>query len=277
MRLDLIKDFSGVLQRCFSLFIESLNGKTVNALDDRALQHACFIFDKLLYFVCVNKYFGLNFKLYRNPNAKSFVVIKKQNAKWQGVDSIEQGEIPGVKPSEIIDWLKSTSSSDALSSKKAISHVIVRDSSAILLSGFSINISLNNQIFYIWAVRIKLKSIANENENIVIRKQQRLLYKKYYRDYSLLKQEDSSISLQSYTQEIKMHPKTFQRNFKRYLGTSFYDYHIQNRLLESLLLLMFSSYSVSEIAYRCGYESYRSYLSAFNKNQKYQPLYYRNL
>ncbi|MCA4807007.1 helix-turn-helix domain-containing protein [Myroides odoratimimus] len=275
MRLDLIKDFSGVLQRCFSLFLENLNGKTVSALDHRALQQACFIFDKLLYFVCVNKYFGLNLKLYQNPKAKSFVVLKNQKQKWDRVDNIEQDNISAVELSEIIDWLKSISLSDTQSSKKVISHIVVKDSNAILLSGFSINLSLNNQVFYIWAVKIKLKSIPLEN--IVIRKQQRELYKKYYLDYALLKEEDPHISLQKYTQEIKMHPKTFQRNFKRYLGTSFYDYHIQTRLIESLLLLMFSSYSVSEIAYKCGYESYRTYLSAFNKNQKHQPLYYRNL
>ncbi|EHO09852.1 hypothetical protein [Myroides odoratimimus] len=52
MRLDLIKDFSGVLKQCFSLFLAELNDKTVNALDHRTLQHACFVFDKLLYFVC---------------------------------------------------------------------------------------------------------------------------------------------------------------------------------------------------------------------------------
>jgi AraC-like DNA-binding protein len=275
MRLDLIKDFSGVLNQCFSMFIESLKGKRVNALDHRTLQYGCFIFDKLLYFVCVKRYFGLNLKLYQNPKVKSFVVLKKNNSKWEGVDDIESDKILGVELCEIIDWLKTTSSFEALNSKKVISHVIVKDSSAILLSGLSFNISLKNQIFYIWGLRISFKPIATDN--IVIRKQQRDLYKKYYKDYSQLKQEDPSISLQWYTQEIKMHPKTFQRNFKRYLGTSFYDYHIQNRLIESLLLLMFSSYSVSEIAYKCGYESYRSYLSAFNKDQKYQPLCYRNL
>lgn len=275
MRLDLIKDFSGVLKQCFSLFLEGLNDKTVNDLDHGVLQHACFVFDKLLYFVCVKKYYGLNLKLYQNPDAKSFVVIKKQSAKWDISGMIKSDKLFGLENSEIIDWLKNTTPYDVLGSKKVINQVIVKNTNAVLLSGFSINISSVNQVFYIWAIRIKIKPITSGN--IVINKQKRILYKKYYQDYCLLKQEDPSISLKWYTQEINMHPRTFQRNFKKYLGTSFYDYHIQNRLIESLLLLMFSSYSVSEIAYKCGYESYRGYLRAFNKDQKYQPLYYRNL
>ncbi|MCO7723791.1 helix-turn-helix transcriptional regulator [Myroides odoratimimus] len=275
MRLDLIKDFSGVLQQCFSMFLEGLNDKTVNTLDHRLLQHACFVFDKLLYFVCAKKYFGLNLKLYQNPDAKSFVVIKKQSAKWDISGMIKSDELFGLENSEIINWLKTTTSNDVLSFKKVISQVIIKDSNAILLLGFSINTSSVNQVFYIWGIRVKIKSIPSGN--ILISKQQREVYKRYYQDYCFLKQESPSISLKWFTQEINMHPKTFQRNFKKYLGTSFYDYHIQNRLIESLLLLMFSSYSVSEIAYKCGYESYRGYLRAFNKDQKYQPLYYRNL
>lgn len=275
MRLDLIKDFSGVLKQCFSLFLAELNDKTVDALDHRTLQHACFVFDKLLYFVCAKKYFGLNLKLYQNPDAKSFVVIKKQTAKWDISGMIKSDKLFGLENSEIIDWLKNTTPYDVLSSKVVINLVIVKNSNVVLLSGFSIIISSVNQVFYIWAIRIKIKSITSGN--IVINKQKRILYKKYYQDYCLLKQEDPSISLKWYSQEINMHPRTFQRNFKKYLGTSFYDYHIQNRLIESLFLLMFSSYSVSEIAYRCGYESYRGYLRAFNKDQKHQPLYYRNL
>ncbi|MFD0701288.1 helix-turn-helix domain-containing protein [Myroides pelagicus] len=72
-----------------------------------------------------------------------------------------------------------------------------------------------------------------------------------------------------------MHPKTFKRKFKNYIGTTFYDYHIKQRLLKGLYLLFFTPYTVSQIAQFSGYESYKVFIRAFNKDQELNPSDYQ--
>ncbi|WP_411840383.1 helix-turn-helix domain-containing protein [Myroides pelagicus] len=72
-----------------------------------------------------------------------------------------------------------------------------------------------------------------------------------------------------------MHPKTFKRKFKNYIGATFYDYHIKQRLLKGLYLLFFTQYTVSQITYISGYENYSAFIITFNKDQELNPSDYQ--
>ncbi|MCC9043575.1 AraC family transcriptional regulator [Myroides sp. M-43] len=273
MRADLIKDLSDVLEQCFNEFINRLNGRVDHNLQKTILDQGGVVFDRIFYFMCIKKYFGLSPMVYQNPNNRSCVVIRYTTNGWDLSGCNDKQESLKINYNLVIQQLGEFNSFNEPGQKQAICFLIRPKNKVIILSGVKVSISPDSQIFYIWTLSLKVKPV--ELDNIVIWNKQKLLYKKYYLEYVRLKHINPHISLESYCDILRVHPRTFQRNFKRYLATSFYDYHIQTRLIESVLLLMFSSYSVSEIAYKCGYENYRTFLRAFGKDQPYNPLDYR--
>lgn len=275
MKLDLIKDFNATIEQFFNQFVDRLNGRVDDALEQSILSQGDFILDKLLYFCCAKKYFGLSKQNYCTSKYKGVLIIRQNNKHWTLSDSVSHKEVLDAESSLLIEKLQRHYPGNKQNDKLVVSFLVQKKNSVVIISGININVSKNNQVFFIWRTKIKLSS--NQIMSTVVWKQQRLLYKRYYLNYVELKKVDASLTLQQYSGTIDIPLKTFQRNFKKYIGTSFYDYHIQERLLESVNLLMFTSLSVTEIAFECGYENYRTFLTAFGKDQIYIPLDYRTL
>lgn len=271
MRLDLIKDFKKTLELFFGLFVEKLNGNTNASLKQVILSQGELIFDRLVYFCCHKKLFDLHKGIYNCDSTKTFMVITQHQRNWTIDSSITTSTLDTTI---LIEELRQKYKPLKTASKQVVSCLVRQGETCIIYTGVLVNQNKDNQTFYIWA--ISLKEQVQSIDNIVIWNQQRLLNKQYYDKYvDLLDHNKLNLELGEYCQSLQIEYRTFQRNFKKYIGTSFYDYHIQNRLLESLYLLMFTNLSVNEIAFKCGYTNYHTFLKAFNKNQSYTPLQYR--
>lgn len=276
MRLDLLKDFKTVVEQFLTKFIVEISGSVNGQLEQVIFVQGTGMIDKLLYFCCSKNFFGLKKGIYNCASNRAFVIITQNNKFWETHPSTHLDTVLKVKLSLLVSNLKTRYKQTKISSKQVVSFIIDVGSLSVFFSGIVLNQDKQNQTFYIWAQEFTTK--ANKVDNIVVWNDQRLMYKNYYQGYlDQRKLVNSDLSIKQYIHSLQFQTKAFQQNFKKYIGTTFYDYHIQDRLLEAVFLLMFSSLSVTEIAFKCGYDNYRTFLRAFTKNQGYTPLEYKSL
>ncbi|MDM1352133.1 helix-turn-helix transcriptional regulator [Myroides marinus] len=276
MRLDLVHDFKIVLTRFLSHFIHKLNGSSNKVLEQSITTNVTVMLDKIFYFCCKKKYFGLSENICSNNSFSYFLHINRTSNQWV-VNQCDSFRVVGsIDISKIINALENNFNPSKKYIKQVVSFIINQDKKNVLVLGIAINKNKQHQVFYLWFC--KLNKSKNEPQNILVHKEQKLLFKNFYLDYlEQLHHSPSPILINKYISSLNYQPKAFQTNFKKYVGTTFYDYHIQNRLLKALELLMFSNLSVTEIVYECGYDSYRTFIKAFSKDQDNLPLYYRIL
>lgn len=276
MRLDLLKDFKTVVEQFLTKFLEELNGSVNGQLEQIILVQGAGMIDKLLYFCCNKNFFGLKKGIYNCASNRDFVIITQNKKLWETHWETHLDTVLEVKLSLLIFNLQTRYKQTKIPSKQVVSFIVGTDNLSVLFYGIVLNKDKQNQTFYIWAQEFTIK--ANKVDNIVVWNDQRLIYKNYYQGYlDQRKLVSTNLSIKQYIHSLQFQTKAFQQNFKKYIGTTFYDYHIQDRLLEAVFLLMFSSLSVTEIAFKCGYENYRTFLRAFTKNQGYTPLEYKSL
>ena len=72
-------------------------------------------------------------------------------------------------------------------------------------------------------------------------------------------------------------PEYLCRYFKKHMGVSLYTYLTELRMKRAKLLLLNSSYSVSDVAFYCGYQYLSNFQKAFKKHTGMTPSEYRNL
>lgn len=89
------------------------------------------------------------------------------------------------------------------------------------------------------------------------------------------KNYNKDISLDEITRQAYLSKFHFSRIFKKYTSYSPYQYLIAVRLNHSRQLLMDNSYSVKEIADRCGFKRLDYFSSVFKKKFNCNPSQYR--
>ncbi|MFD0700125.1 helix-turn-helix domain-containing protein [Myroides pelagicus] len=272
MSIALIKDLSETIAFFLSGYTKKENENTHSFCITTFESNLETILEKLFYFVFSK---GLYSPLKYTNESLDKLTFKLNKPDEQPVDG--QSKFTGVKLERLVKRIKNkTTSLDSLSStsKKAIafSFIVRKKRSAVIFFG----IQLADRVL-LRSLTFKGISRVREDSSMFFNKQ-RQYYKKLYGDYlQYTEQEKRNILISEYCQIISMHPKTFKRKFKNYIGTTFYDYHIKQRLLKGLYLLFYTQYTVSQIAYISGYENYSAFIIAFNKDQKYIPSDYRLL
>lgn len=83
------------------------------------------------------------------------------------------------------------------------------------------------------------------------------------------------ISLEEISQSLGLHPQYFSTFFKKHLGMGFVDYLNLYRVNQSLYALGHTARSITEIAMACGFQSHKSYCTAFRKYYGMLPSTFR--
>lgn len=91
------------------------------------------------------------------------------------------------------------------------------------------------------------------------------------------KHYNETITVESIANVVHLSPSQFSRKFKKQTGTSPYDYILSIRLTKAKELLKNTSLSVSEIAYRTGFQSDSNFIYFFKKQEGISPLKFRNI
>ena len=83
------------------------------------------------------------------------------------------------------------------------------------------------------------------------------------------------VTLDQIADACNMSVSSMESKFRAITGKSVYGYMIQLRMEEAMRLLCETSYSITQIAERCGYENLFYFCNAFKKHTKMTPSEYR--
>ena len=83
--------------------------------------------------------------------------------------------------------------------------------------------------------------------------------------------EDMLPSQKQLAKEFALSESTLKRHFKAIYGTTIYDYYLEKKMALARWLLQERKISVSETAYRLGYEKVSAFINTFKKYQKVLP------
>jgi AraC-like DNA-binding protein len=83
--------------------------------------------------------------------------------------------------------------------------------------------------------------------------------------------EDMLPSQKQLAREFALSESTLKRHFKAVYGKTMYDYYLEKKMELAKLLLLERKISVSETAYRLGYEKVSAFISMFKKYHKILP------
>jgi len=86
---------------------------------------------------------------------------------------------------------------------------------------------------------------------------------------------DKSLSLKDVSSELFLSSKYFSRIFKEKTGKSFNEYRLSLRIEEAKKLLKKSSYTITQIAYKIGYQNPGSFMKMFKNFTRLTPSQYR--
>lgn len=85
------------------------------------------------------------------------------------------------------------------------------------------------------------------------------------------------LTLERLSQSFFLSKSYLQKQFKKYIGISPWDYLLQLRMTEGKRLLRTSDFSVHEIAWRVGFNDVSYFVQVFRNLEKITPLQYRIL
>lgn len=85
------------------------------------------------------------------------------------------------------------------------------------------------------------------------------------------------IRLKHLSDMVKMSPVSFSRFFKLRTGKSLSDYIVEIRLGHAARLLIYTSNTISEICYECGFNNISNFNRLFRKNKNCSPKEFRDL
>lgn len=83
--------------------------------------------------------------------------------------------------------------------------------------------------------------------------------------------EDMLPSQKQLAKEFALSESTLKRHFKAVYGRTMYDYYLEKKMALAKWFLQERKISVSETAYRLGYEKVSAFISIFKKYQKVLP------
>ncbi|GEM_PF-5315492 len=88
---------------------------------------------------------------------------------------------------------------------------------------------------------------------------------------------DRPMSVQEIAEVANLSPSHFTKIFREVTGIAPYDWLLNMRLEKAKDLLRMTALPVSEVAYRCGFNSDANFISFFRKRTDVTPLKFRNL
>lgn len=84
-----------------------------------------------------------------------------------------------------------------------------------------------------------------------------------------------SISVETISQHFHISESSLAHRFRDYVNKSIYEYILYKRVVHAKEL-MFSDFSLTEIAFKCGFSDYSNFLRVFKKNTGMSPKEYRS-
>ena len=87
---------------------------------------------------------------------------------------------------------------------------------------------------------------------------------------------DEKLDLEKVSEAVHYSKYHLHRMFTNTVGMTIHDYVRRRQLTEAAKLLVFSSKSIIEVAFLCGYESQQAFSSAFKTMYKVPPAQYRD-
>lgn len=85
-----------------------------------------------------------------------------------------------------------------------------------------------------------------------------------------------NIDIELLAKKAQMSVRSLQRNFKNKTGITLQKYHQSVRILKSMELIDSQQYTLSEIAYKIGYQSLSAFTSSYFSIMKYKPIIKKN-
>lgn len=92
----------------------------------------------------------------------------------------------------------------------------------------------------------------------------------------LASNDGREVSLPEVGEKFKFHPNHLNRLFKFKFGTSIYQYHLDLRMKKAKQLLLYSNFSVKEVAFQCGFSDINYFSRVFKKKSYCSPTRYRS-
>ncbi len=82
---------------------------------------------------------------------------------------------------------------------------------------------------------------------------------------------DENISLQDLAASVNVHPTTISKNFRRYFQCTLGEYCRKMKIKHALSLLKSSKYSLTQVAYQCGFADQSHFTRVFKSTTGYLP------
>jgi len=87
---------------------------------------------------------------------------------------------------------------------------------------------------------------------------------------------DKKVTLEDVAGQVCLSPKYFSRIFKEISGQGFNEHRLSVKTAQACELLVNSDHTVTEIAFRLGYQNLESFIRMFEKMMKVSPTQYRH-
>ena len=91
----------------------------------------------------------------------------------------------------------------------------------------------------------------------------------------LASHDDREVSLSEVGAAFKFHPNHLNRIFRKKYGSSIYKYHLDLRIRKAKQLLLYSHFSIKEVAFRCGFSEINYFSRVFRKKTGCSPTGFR--
>ena len=273
MRIDLIFDFHEILKDYFLEFIKKNKKRNYENNSTLSMDFIHFrgesIFKGALYFCSYKSYYSLKPIVFDQVENKDCIIFRRHYKEWEPcVDIHDKTLIREL--SKRYDYIE-------LDTIRLIDHSFIRTQNIQFYIGFCVDRREGHQVFYIWSYRIGITELSRENKTTLEEEKIKILaYHKLFIEYvKKRKKAGETATVNDFYKSNIINRKTFQKQFKEYVGTTFYDYHLQLRQLKALKLLLATHKPIKSISIKVGCDS--SVLSkAFRQKQFLPPSKYRN-
>lgn len=273
MRIDLILDFHKILKDCFLEFIENNKKSNYESNSVLSMDFIHFrgesIFKGTLYYCCNKSYYTLKPVTFNQVENKDCIIFRRHFKEWEPCVEIHD--------KRLVRELSKQYDYDKLDTIRVIDHSFMTNDNIQFYIGFCVDRKEGHQIYYLWSYNIAISEVDRGKKAVFENKKLELLaYHQLFVNFLKERKKAGEIAtVNEFYKSSTINRKTFQRQFKEYVGTTFYEYHLQIRLLKALQLILATSESIKAISIEVGCDS--SVLSkAFRQKQFLPPSKYRN-